>query len=143
MMQRIIVICFLFCGFFCNPEANACSVLYYVDPQTGKIYVANNEDYWYDVEAYIQILPIKNNRLIMTNFLLADPSGGNHPCLRYRAIEKYLDGLEESDQPVDLRAVSNAVATAVQVYQLDNSKITRLDLREVFTEGKKKRINLC
>ena len=23
-------------------------MVYYVDPSTGKIYVANNEDYWYD-----------------------------------------------------------------------------------------------
>jgi len=243
-----------------------------VDPHTGKIYVANNEDYWYDVEAYIQILPssgkklgrlwygwdnfaqggineaglffdgavtpeqevpegthgpkgnlgdellarcrtvdealdmlekkeitlnnahmmlgdatghavvvewmdgqrkiipIKNNRLIMTNFLLADPSRGNHPCSRHRAIEKHLDGLEESNQPVDLRAIGNALAVAVQVpreaedgrvggtlyssfinisdmdfvlvYQLDSTKITRIDLNEAFKEGKKKRINL-
>lgn len=272
MIKRIIVICFLFSGFLNNPEANACSVLYYVDPHTGKIYVANNEDYWYDVEAYIQIIPssgkklarlwygwedfaqggineaglffdgavtpeqevqegthgprgnlgdeilarcrtvnealdlldkkeislnnahmmlgdatgysvvvewldgqrkifpIKDNRLIMTNFLLSDPSRGNHPCPRYRAIDKHLDGLEESDQPVDLRAIGNVVATAVQVpreaedgrvggtlyssfisitdmefvlvYQLDNTRITRLNLREVFKEGKKKRIDL-
>ena len=37
--------------------SQACSVLYYVDSETGKIYVANNEDYWYDVDAYIQIEP--------------------------------------------------------------------------------------
>ena len=71
---------------------------------------------------------------------------------------------------VDLRAVGNAVATAVQVpreaeggrvggtlyssfinitdmdfvlvYKLDNTRITRLDLNEVFKERKKKRINL-
>ncbi|RMG74452.1 MAG: penicillin acylase [Bacteroidetes bacterium] len=37
--------------------ARACSVLYYVDPETGHIYVVNSEDYWLDVEAYIQIEP--------------------------------------------------------------------------------------
>jgi len=37
--------------------AQACSVLYYISPQTGKIYIANNEDYWYDVKPYIQIMP--------------------------------------------------------------------------------------
>lgn len=35
----------------------ACSVLYYVDVKTGKVYAVNNEDYWYDVDAYIQIEP--------------------------------------------------------------------------------------
>ena len=37
--------------------SEACSILYYVDADTGKIYVVNNEDYWYDVNAYIQIEP--------------------------------------------------------------------------------------
>ncbi|SFE01374.1 carcinine hydrolase/isopenicillin-N N-acyltransferase family protein [Thermophagus xiamenensis] len=35
----------------------ACSVLYYIDSATGKIYVVNSEDYWLDVDAYIQIEP--------------------------------------------------------------------------------------
>jgi choloylglycine hydrolase len=35
----------------------ACSVLYYIDKETGKIYVVNSEDYWLDVDAYIQIKP--------------------------------------------------------------------------------------
>jgi hypothetical protein len=39
------------------PKLRACSILYYKDPVTGKIYVANNEDYWYDVKAYIRIIP--------------------------------------------------------------------------------------
>lgn len=39
------------------PDLHACSILYYVDPGNGKIYVANNEDYWYDAKAYIQIEP--------------------------------------------------------------------------------------
>lgn len=38
-------------------DMHACSIIYYVDPSTGKIYVANNEDYWYDTKAYIQIEP--------------------------------------------------------------------------------------
>ena len=38
-------------------DLQACSIIYYVDPSTGKIYVANNEDYWYDTKAYIQIEP--------------------------------------------------------------------------------------
>jgi len=40
-----------------NTELRACSILYYVDPSSAKIYVANNEDYWYDVKAYIKIEP--------------------------------------------------------------------------------------
>ncbi|MGB3466928.1 MAG: carcinine hydrolase/isopenicillin-N N-acyltransferase family protein [Cyclobacteriaceae bacterium] len=41
----------------------ACSVLYYVDSRTGKIYAVNNEDYWLDVDAYIQIEPKSKNKL--------------------------------------------------------------------------------
>jgi hypothetical protein len=106
----------------------------------------------------------------MTNFLLSDTSQGNYPCPRYQSIENQLDLLEESDQAVDLRAIGNAIAGAVQVpqtteenrvggtlyssficisdmefvlvYQLDNSKITRLDLKEVWKEGSKKKIEL-
>lgn len=39
----------------------ACSILYYIDSKTGKIYFANNEDYWYDVKPYIQIIPGSKN----------------------------------------------------------------------------------
>lgn len=49
--------------FIAHSWATACSVLYYVDTQTGKIYVVNNEDYWYDVDAYIQIVPKTKNKL--------------------------------------------------------------------------------
>jgi len=35
----------------------ACSVLYYKDLATGKIYIVNAEDYYLDVDAYIQIQP--------------------------------------------------------------------------------------
>ncbi len=41
----------------------ACSVIYYVDQTTGKIYVANNEDYFYNTDAYIQILPRSKKKL--------------------------------------------------------------------------------
>jgi choloylglycine hydrolase len=78
--------------------------------------------------------------------------------------------MEASDQPLDLRAVGNAMAGAVQVprviedervggtlyttfmnisdmefmlvYQLDNAKITHLDLREEFVGKKRRRIKL-
>ena len=35
----------------------SCSIFYYVDSITGHIYVGNNEDYWYNVKAYIQLEP--------------------------------------------------------------------------------------
>ncbi len=42
-------------------ETFACSIFYYVDSKTGKIYFVNNEDYWYDVKPYIQIIPSSKN----------------------------------------------------------------------------------
>lgn len=44
-------------------SSTACSVLYYIDRATGKIYIVNNEDYWYDVKAYIQIEPRSKSQL--------------------------------------------------------------------------------
>lgn len=271
-MHRLLVLFFLIGTWMPALDTYACSVLYYVDPATGKIYVANNEDYWYDVEACIEIrpssgkklarlwygwdnfaqggineaglffdgavtpeqqvpgdghgpkgnlgdellarcrtvdealllleekgialssahmmlgdakgkavvvewldgkrriIPMNNNRLVMTNFLLEDPARGNYPCPRYQAIQNYLDAMEDSVQPVDLRVVGNAVASAVQlpreaeggrvggtlyssfmnisdmefvlIYQLDSQRITRLNLNEAFGEGKRKKIKL-
>lgn len=250
----------------------ACSVLYYVDKATGKIYVANNEDYWYNTETYIQIEPrskkslarlwygwkdfaqggvneaglffdgavtpeqeipktfkkikgnlgdailascktveeaiayieqrkiglpnahimfgdatgnavviewvngeqkivkIEDNRLIMTNFLLADTSKGSHPCYRYDAIQKEIKRFEKEEKPLDLKTIGNTMARAVQVpqqdkegktggtlytsfinitdmefvlvYKMDNKKITRLDLKSEFKKTKKRKIKL-
>jgi len=271
-MNKLLFTWFLLCGLASTRTLEACSVLYYVDPHSGKIYVANNEDYWYDVKAYIQIMPasrtklarlwygwdnfaqggineaglffdgavtpeqeipegtggpkgnlgddilarcrtvdealeflekreialgnahmmlgdgtgnavvvewidgqrkllrLQNNRLLMTNFLLSDPSRGNYPCPRYQSIDDRLDQLDEADQPLDLKAVGNAIAVAVQtpreveakrvggtlyttfinisdlefvlVYKLDNKRITHLDLKEEFQKRKKSRIPL-
>lgn len=44
-------------------QTQACSIVYYIDSITGKIYAANNEDYWYDVNAYIRILPSDDHAL--------------------------------------------------------------------------------
>ena len=44
-------------------KAFPCSIVYYIDGKTGKIYFANNEDYWYNVKPYIQIVPGSNNEL--------------------------------------------------------------------------------
>lgn len=44
-------------------EIRACSVFYCIDPHTGNIYVANKEDYWYDADPYIEIMPGKKGEL--------------------------------------------------------------------------------
>lgn len=46
-----------------SEKACACSIIYYIDYKTGKIYFVNNEDYWYDVRPYIQIIPGSKNGL--------------------------------------------------------------------------------
>lgn len=252
--------------------SHACSVVYYIDSVTGKIYVANNEDYWYDVDAYIQIvpkskgelarlwygwddfaqgginesglfldgavtpeqpkikgskkikgnlgdeilascktvreaiafieerkialpdahimfgdatgnavvvewldgeqkiIPITNNRLVMTNFLLTNPKAGNHPCPRYNAIQKNLEALEKSKDSISFLKVANTVGSAVQtptvdkkgrtggtlystfinisdmelilVYKLDNGKISKLNLQSEFKKAKGRKIEL-
>ena len=38
-------------------------MFYYKDSKTGKIYFVNNEDYWYDVKSYIQIIPGSKDEL--------------------------------------------------------------------------------
>jgi penicillin V acylase-like amidase (Ntn superfamily) len=54
--MQLLIIAFL--GAIIIPNSSlACSVLYYVDSTTGKIYAVNSEDYWLDVDAYIQIEP--------------------------------------------------------------------------------------
>lgn len=50
-------------GLLIGLNSRACSIIYYIDKKTGKIYVANNEDYWYDVKPYIQIMPKSENKL--------------------------------------------------------------------------------
>lgn len=246
--------------------------MYYIDKDTGKIYVANNEDYWYDTETYIQIEPrskkslarlwygwkdfaqggvnevglffdgavtpeqeipdtfkkikgnlgddilascktveeaiayieqrkiglknahmmfgdangkavviewvngeqkiieIKDNRLIMTNFLLADTTQENHTCPRYNAIEKEIGRIEKEKKTIDIKTIGNTMARAVQVpqqdkegrtggtlytsvinitdmqfvlvYKMDNKKITILDLNSEFEKRKKRKIKL-
>lgn len=44
-------------------QTMACSIFYYMDSKTGKIYFVNNEDYWYSVKPYIQIIPASKNEL--------------------------------------------------------------------------------
>jgi predicted choloylglycine hydrolase len=117
-----------------------------------------------------KIVSLEKNRLVMTNFLLSDTTRGNYPCPRYTSIENRLDQLEQSDQAIDLRSIGNTMGAAVQVprpagenrvggtlyttfisisdmefvlvYKLDNTKMTRLDLKEAFRGGHKKKISL-
>lgn len=57
-MKKIKQILIAFLGILMIPNiSTACSILYYIDSKTGKIYVVNSEDYWLDVDAYIQIEP--------------------------------------------------------------------------------------
>ena len=250
----------------------ACSVLYYVDSTTGNIYAVNNEDYWYDVDAYIQIEPqtkkkfarlwygwdnfaqgginekglffdgavtpkqeeldgygspknnlgdkilancstveeaiafleiekialndshimfgdktgnaviiewvngekeliwIKNNKLIMTNYLLSEPEAGNYPCPRYESIKKRIEAIENSNEDIDLLKIGNTFGQAAQLpleleekriagtlytsfiditankfylsYKLSNENIIKLDLNIEFTKSKSRKIKL-
>ena len=56
-MNKLISV--LFClGILLNPiESNACSILYYKNIAVGEIYAVNSEDFFLDVDAYIQIEP--------------------------------------------------------------------------------------
>ncbi len=252
--------------------SNACSILYYIDSATGKIYAVNNEDYWYDVKASLTIEPankhelarlwygwdnfaqgginsaglffdgastpeqekiegysrprgnlgdailavcktteealafiekkrimltnghllfgdrsgnavvvewtngrkniirITDNKLIITNFLLADTARGNYPCPRYMAMEAEIERLRNSNTPLGLKEVGNIVSRAVQIPntnqdgrkggtiystfiditdmqfkmipKLDNSKGISLDLRKEFSAVKSRTIKI-
>lgn len=253
-------------------QVQACSVLYYVDSTSGNVFVVNNEDYWYDVKAYIKIEPktnteyarlwygwdnfaqggvnefglffdgavtpnqsaihgygspdgnlgdkilancqnveealdyieekkialtnshmmfgdssgqavvvewvkgskvirqINRNRLIMTNYLLADTSAGNYPCYRYESINKNIDELESKEQEIGLLQIGNTFNRAAQIpradengriggtlyttfinlsdmqfilsYKLSNTNVVKLNLIDAFTKNKKQKIVL-
>lgn len=56
------ILCILIFLLFPSLSTEACSVLYYIDEVSGTIYIVNNEDYWYDTKAYIQIHPKTNKK---------------------------------------------------------------------------------
>lgn len=63
-MKGVKILLTFFIGLLMTTHVSiACSVLYYVDAATGKIYVVNSEDYFLDVNAYIQIEPKSKNKL--------------------------------------------------------------------------------
>ncbi|MBS1684314.1 MAG: penicillin acylase [Bacteroidetes bacterium] len=251
-------------------RVTACSIVYYIDTLTGKIYVANNEDYYYDVKPYLQIEPatrgsyarlwygwkdfaqggindqglffdgaqtpdepgikgyhkpkgnlgdlilskcstveqavayldtarvaltnghlmfgdkrghavlvewtggkrniiaMKGNSLLATNFLVSDTIRGGYPCPRYNAMEAEISRLRQRRDSIGLKQVGNIAAKAVQVpardekgreagtlystfiditdmtfilvYKLNNSHMTSLDLRQEFMAGKARKI---
>jgi len=118
------------------------------------------------------VVEIKNNRLVATNFNLSDTSQPEVTCRRYQIIEKGLDDLDkrEAKDTIDLKAVGNVIAKAVQlptadstgktwgtlyttfidltemkfvlVYKLDNSKIRKLDILTELQTGKERKIKL-
>lgn len=113
---------------------------------------------------------IDDNKLVMTNFLLSDTTAGNYPCYRFKSIEDRINMLHKRNTPTSLRDVGNTLGQAAQspqqdkmgktggtlystfidisemefilVYKLDNSKITKLNLREEFENKKKRKIKL-
>lgn len=257
-----------------SPAATACSILYYVDPHTGKIYVVNNEDYWLDVDAYIQIEPksksknklarlwygwdnfaqgginenglffdaavtpeqekiegygnpkknlgdkilaycstveealvflekekialnkshmmfgdktgkavvvewvngerklhwMKDNKLVMTNYLLSVPEAGNYPCYRYESIQSRIAEMEKNQGEINLLKVGNTFGQAGQParelqegriggtvytsfiditdnkfflsYKLSNENVIKLDLSTEFAKPKRQKIEL-
>lgn len=118
-----------------------------------------------------QLIPIQNNRLVATNFNLSD-TNQTEVCWRYPVIQKGLDQLDatSSKEMIDLKAVGNVIGKAVQlpqpdgtgkiggtlyttfidltkmqlvlVYQLDNSKIHKLNILAELQTGKKRKIKL-
>ena len=115
------------------------------------------------------IVEVNNNRLIATNFNLSDTIPNEISCWRYSAINNGLNDLD-TFETIDLKAVGNVIAKAVQlpqtdssgkvggtlyttfidltemkfvlVYKLDNSKIQKLDLITELQTGKMRKIKL-
>jgi choloylglycine hydrolase len=62
-MKKNIFCLLMFFSFGITQSLKACSIFYYIDSLTGKIYFVNNEDYWYDMKPYIKIIPSKKNEI--------------------------------------------------------------------------------
>ena len=62
-MKNLKAFIFFLCIILSSVKTFACSIFYYIDNKTGKIYFVNNEDYWYDVKPYIQITPSTKSKL--------------------------------------------------------------------------------
>lgn len=118
------------------------------------------------------IVEIKNNRLVATNFNLSNTSLDEVTCSRYNTIQLGLNNLDQRDvkDTIDLKTVGNVIGKAVQlpqtnkqgktggtlyttfidltemkfllIYKLDNSKIYKLDIITELQKGKKRKIKL-
>lgn len=272
-MSKTLTIVLLTIGLFKAIDTRACAIIYYIDKTTGKIYVANNEDYWYDVQPYIQIMPrshgklarlwygwnnlaqggineaglffdgattpeqktpggyvteyrgnvgdellarcktvsdaiafleqrkiaiseghlmfgdsgghasivewvhgekriipIVDNKLVMTNFLLSDTTAGDYPCQRYTSIEENIQLFESKQDTMTLTKLRNVVRKAVQlpesnhegrqigtlystflnisdmqfvlVSKLDETKLIKLNLNSEFEKKRQRKIKL-
>lgn len=262
----------LLCLFIILPAATGCSILYYIDAATGKIYAVSNEDYWYNVTPFIKVnprsstqlarlwlgwnnfgqagineaglfidgattpkepaipgykkpqgnltdnilaqcktvnealayleqnkvaltdghlllgdstgnatvvewaggkrnlIPVADNKLMITNFLLTDTAKGNYPCPRYNAMEAAITQLRRQQGGTGMKEVAGVLAKAVQpparnadgkeggtlysvfanisdmqlivVYKLNNSKKIMLDLKKEFAATEEHIINM-
>ncbi|MDO5978688.1 carcinine hydrolase/isopenicillin-N N-acyltransferase family protein [Flavivirga spongiicola] len=118
------------------------------------------------------IVEIKDNRLVATNFNLSDTEQTNMTCWRYPIIQNGLNDLDarEIKDTVTLKDVGKVMAKVVQtpqadvtgkvggtlyttfidvtemklvlVYKLDNSKVHKLDILKELKRGKSKKIKL-
>ena len=113
---------------------------------------------------------IKDNKLIMTNYLLSEPDAGNYPCYRYKSIADRIVQLENSGGEIDLLKVGNTFGQAVQParaneegrmggtvyttfiditenkfflsYKLSNENVIKLDLNQEFARSQQHKIQL-
>lgn len=63
MIRKSILVLGLLALWLAGTRTEACSVLYYTDPGTGRIFIANNEDYQLDVDAVIRVNPRRGKQL--------------------------------------------------------------------------------
>ncbi|MGS0523795.1 hypothetical protein ACU8V7_00045 [Zobellia nedashkovskayae] len=116
------------------------------------------------------IVEMKDNRLIATNFNLSDSTQTEMTCLRYPIIQKGLDELDEMKETITIKDIGNVIAKVVQVpqkdltgkvggtlyttfidltemkfvlvYKLDNSKIQDIDILKELNRGNARKIKL-
>jgi len=92
-MKYVLLLFFVLCAGI--KVGNTCSILYYIDKQTGKIYAVNNEDFWYTTKPYIKILPAKNDELARLWFGWKDFAQGG-----INEAGLFFDGAVTPNQPM-------------------------------------------
>ena len=117
------------------------------------------------------IVEIKNNRLIATNFNLSDKTQTDQTtCWRYSIIQNELEKLDKQKDLITFNNVGNVIAKVAQTpqkdsegkiggtlyttfinltemklilaYKLDNSKVYKLDILKELDKGKSRKIKL-